>query len=248
MDGSSLSPAARIGLFCAVAAAHAGVLGVMASTVDTSGTLASGGAPVINLTLVPSPRMDGRNGAERTAGAVAAGVARTAPALTRPGSDDPEPLLRLQDDADSLPPSSPLRSPAPDAAPGATASRGAPVRTGETEADSRADHTEGGGARTFGAAAAPLEDRYGAEVIAWVERHKRSPGARLSGVAVLRFVLDRQGRLREATVVSADGDRRIGSIAVDALRSAEPFPRPPADTEWRTREFHVRLDYRPRPG
>jgi protein TonB len=243
MGGPSLSPAAKVALFCTVAVFHAGLLAAMASVVVTPAAPPSGGAPVVNLTLVPSPRMDGRNGAQRPAGQTRVGD-EVRPEPAAPDIRAPEVSRPAAVETVSSPTSPPAPRLAPMSGPGGR--QGDPIRTGDAHADGPTGRTEGGGAPTLGSAIQPMEDRYAAEVIAWVERHKRSPGGRLSGVAVLRFVLDRQGRLREAAVVSAEGDRRVGLIALDALESAEPFPRPPVDAAWRTREFHVRLDYRPR--
>ena len=109
-----------------------------------------------------------------------------------------------------------------------------PGAAGQGRNEAPAGQDEGGGGRVLGASAAPSEDQYAARVIAWVERRKGSPGGGVSGVVVLRFVLDRQGRLRDAALVSVQGDRRVGPIALDTLRAAQPFPRPAADTTWRT--------------
>lgn len=248
MGSPSLSPAAKASLFGAVAAAHVGLLAVMATPADRAGPPATGGAPVINLTLLPAPRMDGRDAEQRTADRP-----RPAPTFTAAPTSARTPDLQTREPPQAPPPETvgapSTARPRPRAAPGPIPGPPAPpggggLRGDETGANSRAGQTTGGGAPSLGAAVTPSEDRYAAQVIAWVERRKRDPGRRVSGVAVLRFVLDRQGQLRESAVVSTQGDRRVGSMALDSLRAAQPFPRPPTDTTWRTREFHVRLDYR----
>lgn len=253
MGSPSPSPAAKASLFGAVAAVHVGLLAMLAAPADRVGLPATGGAPVINLTLMPSPRMDGREAERRTADRSRAGSGYPPPSAPAPTLAPTPPGLgtagppRAPPTGDVAPfTTAQARSASPGPAPGSPAPPGGgEPRVGEAAIDSRAGQTPGGGAPSLGAAAAPSEDRYAAQVIAWVERRKRDPGGRVSGVAVLRFVLDRQGRLREATIVSAQGDRQVGPIALDTLRAAQPFPRPPTDAIWRTREFHVRLDYRP---
>jgi periplasmic protein TonB len=249
MGSPSLSPATKASLFGVLAVAHVGLLAVMAEPADHAGPRATGGAPVINLTLMPAPRMADRDADQRAA-------QKLQPLPTSIPASVPMPVIRT-----SEPPRGPLleivrvpstNQPSP-VVPGAVPDPQTPPGGGDPRVDeagllSRSGQTAGGGAPRLGAAAAPSEDRYAAQVIAWVERHKRDPGGRVSGVAVLRFVLDRQGRLREAAIVSTQGDRQVGPIALDTLRAAQPFPRPATDSNWRTREFHVRLDYRPEGG
>jgi len=244
--GSSMSRAARAWLLCGVVAVHGALLSGFVAA-NRPEAVVTGGAPVINVALIRSPRTDGRNSAEQTA-ARGAGVAQPTPPdrptprvqAPRPEAVPPPPAGMALASLEL--PASPAAGPAPtgpDQAPGSGSGRG------EDRVDSAAGRTSGGGAPTLGAAAALQEDRYAAEVIAWIERHKRNPGGRLSGVAVLRFVLDRQGRVRDVEVIEVEGDRRVGQAALDVVRAAEPFPRPPTSTRWRTREFRVRLDYRP---
>jgi len=80
-------------------------------------------------------------------------------------------------------------------------------------------------------------------VIAWLEQHKRHPGG-IAGRIVVRFTLDRRGRLLASSVVSGDGEKRLERAALSQLQEAAPFPRPPSDTSSGTRDFTVRLDFR----
>ncbi|WEK38489.1 MAG: TonB family protein [Candidatus Brevundimonas colombiensis] len=203
-----------------------------------------GGAPVVNLTLEPSPRFDDTSSA-------ASQVARPAPAASskRPApqpkprqpllhplapemvsvSPDPAPRYVAQ------PPTSSVASIAPDV----------PSLTWNSDiAPSRAGRTQGGGARTLGATATPDEDRYAARVIAWVEAHKGRAAGRSTGVATIRFVLNRRGGVDDSAVFATSGDPGLDALALDAIRNATPFPRAPRTADWRTRTFFVRIDYR----
>ncbi|WP_409020590.1 energy transducer TonB [Brevundimonas vesicularis] len=80
-------------------------------------------------------------------------------------------------------------------------------------------------------------------MIAWLERHKHHPGG-IAGRIVVRFTLDRRGRLLASSIVARESEKRLERIALSQLQEASPFPRPPSDAAWRTRSFVVRLDYR----
>lgn len=250
---SSLAPAAKAGIFAAVTAVQLAVV-VSVGLVRPSVPEVKGGAPVINLTLSPSVRFDGENGAQESDGQVAAnGAAMTARSVS--------PVVPRKTNLSLMPTETvvpPQRDPSVTVQPIALV----PVEKAEAAANGRqldgaaetgdqtaqSGVTAGGGARSLGGRAASLDDDYAVRVLAWVERHKGRPGGRLSGAATLRFVLDRHGRIRDAGLLVGSGDRRLDATALDALRAAEPFPRPPPNTTWRTREFRVRLDYRPREG
>lgn len=245
MSGTTLSARSRTVIFCFVATLQTGLIAVLAS-MPAEKFEAVGGAPVVNLVLAPSPRFDGSNAPEQsTAESKAIPPTASTPTMEPPKVRRPTPLMERVETLTV--PVSPLATLSGDLSRlDATVSSEIMQRRGDGEIDSRAGLTEGGGAPTRGAKAAPLDDIYEAQVIAWVERHKRSPGRRLSGVATVRFVLDRQGKLREAIVSGSSGDDRIDRLALDTLAMAQPFPRPPTHAVWRTREFNVRLDYRER--
>jgi periplasmic protein TonB len=203
-----------------------------------------GGAPVVNLTLEPSPRFNDMPSTDSQ-------VARRAPAASsnRPATvPKPRPpvLHPLAPETVSMSPDPTPRPLAPMltssvviAAPDAL---GLPPDAGI--APSRAARTHGGGASTLGATATPDEDRYAARVIAWVEAHKGRAAGRATGVATIRFVLDRRGRVNDSGVFATSGDPSLDALALDAIRNATPFPRAPATADWRTRTFLVRIDYR----
>jgi protein TonB len=117
------------------------------------------------------------------------------------------------------------------------------ANTGEASRASEAGPTEGGGAPVVGAAAASTPDAYEAAVLAWIERHKQHPGGP-AGVVTVRFTLDRRGALRASEVLTSSGMGSLDHAALSQLKVAAPFPRPAANTLWRTRDFVVRIDFR----
>lgn len=246
MRGQTLQIPLRGFVVLSVTAAHA-VLFLANLPPERPGQHADGGAPVVNLTLEPSPRFDDTS-------STAAQAATTVPTASanRPAPQPPRPrrtvLHPLAPDTVSVSPDPTPNSLAPmrtssvesavSAAPGLTSNTDVPP--------SRAGRTQGGGAGTLGATATPNEDRYAAEVIAWVEAHKGHAAGRATGVATIRFVLDRRGRVNDSAVFATSGDPSLDMLALDAIRNATPFPRAPATADWRTRTFLVRIDYRRR--
>lgn len=244
----------RMGVAIAVGAAHL-CLGV--GLLRHSPLLKDGGgAPVILVTLESVARFDGDDGAEdSTDGAVESGGGG-AEAPARPASA-PRPVDPIRDHAPDILPAGTIAEPAPRApVPSATtATSAASSAPGQGAGDggaggaagdrnSRAGRTGGGGALVLGAQAAPVEDRYGAEVIAWIERHKRHPGGGASGVVQVSFVLDRQGRLRRAGILGRSGSTTLDQTALSQLTAMQPFPKPPPGTRWARRDFAVAIDYR----
>lgn len=108
---------------------------------------------------------------------------------------------------------------------------------------SRAASDDRSGAPTQGAQGGPRDDIYEAQVIRWIDQHKRHPG-RLEGIVTLRFEVDRRGRIRDCIITRTSGDPRLDRIAQQQLKEAAPLPRPPSDTTWQTREISVSLDFR----
>jgi len=102
----------------------------------------------------------------------------------------------------------------------------------------------GGGAD--GAAA----DSYAARVAEWLERHKAFPGAlardRQDATVVVRFIVDGRGRAKEVQLVSTSGIEWLDLLALDQVRDASPFPRPPAGLDAAARSFEVPMRYRAR--
>lgn len=140
-------------------------------------------------------------------------------------------------------------SPAAQGEPGPT-----PARESGTAPMAETGVVSRGGARETPAQGAPAlvnirrgertgADTYDAQVIRWIERHKRHPG-RVNGLVTVKLTVDRRGRLLSSQVTHGSGDTALDRIAMDQLRAAAPFPRPSSDVVWRTREITVRLDYR----
>lgn len=99
------------------------------------------------------------------------------------------------------------------------------------------------GSENAGARNASLVDEYEATVIRWIERHKRHPG-QMQGIVTLAFSVDRRGRMRDCRIARSSGDTRLDQTALAQVNAAAPFPRPPRDVVWQTRQMQVRLDYR----
>jgi protein TonB len=244
MRGQTLQIPLRGFVVLSVTAAHAALF--LANLPPEHPVLQTqGGAPVVNLTLEPSPRFDDTSSAanQATAAAPAASSNRPAPRLPKPRLALAHPLAPETAPMSSEPTPRPL-------APILTSSvdSAAPAAPGLTSnadmAPSRAGLTQGGGASTLGATATPDEDRYAARVIAWVEAHKGRAAGRSTGVATIRFVLNRRGGVDESAVFATSGDPGLDALALDAIRNATPFPRAPRTADWRTRTFFVRIDYR----
>lgn len=207
-----------------------------------------GGAPVIQLTLAPRASFDGANAPRSATSSPAPAAPSTRQETARQPETDPAGAASLS-----------LRRPTPIAASAETLSiadrpaqasahpirqAGAGAASGQGGPASEAGLTEGGGASTVGAAAASDIDAYEAAVLAWIERHKRHPGGTV-GIVTVRFTLDRRGAIRASEVAASSGVERIDHAALAQLREAAPFPRPRPGTPWRTRDFTVRIDFRP---
>lgn len=70
--------------------------------------------------------------------------------------------------------------------------------------------------------------RYVSELRDWLERHKRYPRLaqlrRQEGTVVVRFVMDRDGRVVDARVAESSGHRSLDQEAVAMVRRAAPLP------------------------
>lgn len=243
MSGQTLQIPLRGFVVLSVTAAHAALfLANLPPEIPAPQT--EGGAPVVNLTLEPSPRFDDTPSTESQ-------VARRAPAAS---SNRPATVPKPRPPAlHPLAPETVSMSPAPPPQPlmqtlASSVESIAPAVPGLTLdqdiAPSRAGRTQGGGASTLGATATSDEDRYAARVIAWVEAHKGRAAGRATGVATIRFVLDRRGRVHDSAIFATSGDPGLDALALNAIRNATPFPRAPTTADWRTRTFFVRIDYR----
>ena len=93
-----------------------------------------------------------------------------------------------------------------------------------------------------------------AAVTAWnvtiakqIERHKGYPPSALprreSGVTQVAFAIDRDGRLIGSRIVHGSGHAALDQEAIDTLRRAQPFPRPPEGLPGETFEFTVPVKF-----
>ncbi|GLK47836.1 hypothetical protein GCM10017620_08090 [Brevundimonas intermedia] len=250
MPSEFASPLAKAATGLVVAVVQLGLLAGLAVDAVQPPAPDQGGAPVIELTLTPRAAFDSENGSADSTAAKAEAPAATARKTLTPSTAPMLPTPRV-----TPTPVFPLET-----TPVALASvASTPLATIQTEGtgrgeagaegarDSRRGMTGGGAAATSGANAGAQVDDYYAQVLRWVETHKRHPGG-VIGTVTVAFTLDRRGRVSNERVLTGSGRAALDAATLSQIRAAEPFPRPPADTTWRTREFRVRLDYRPREG
>lgn len=249
MPSEFVSPLAKAGTGAVVAVVQMGLLALLTLDAVRAPTPDQGGAPVIELTLTPRAAFDSENGSTDSTAAKAEDAAETARKPTlKPAPTALEARV------------TPIPLPVLEATPVALASvASTSLATIQTEGTSRAEAgtdgardsrrglTGGGAAATTGANAGAQVDDYYAQVLRWVETHKRHPGG-VTGMVTVAFTLDRRGRVSNARILTGSGRAALDAATLSQIRAAEPFPRPPAGTTWRTREFRVRLDYRPREG
>lgn len=246
-QSATAPPGGSVFAYALVAAAHVGGLALFG--LQPAPELIGGAAPVINLTLMPSPRFDSPtpSAAASKAERQAAGAAQPEPAdhprahltpavfpteLTAPLPVQPQPSEQARRPDDSR-----------TDAPGPPGSGRAGERGQVDVDDALAGATQGGGGRSLGAAAAADTDTYAAEVLAWIERRKRHPGG-ARGVVTVSFQLDRRGRVHRLRLVRSSGFRALDRSALDQIVATQPFPRPAPGARWSLRDFTVNIDYR----
>lgn len=92
------------------------------------------------------------------------------------------------------------------------------------------------------------EDAYARRVFAWISRHKGYPG-RLSregkeGTALVRLLIDENGGLETTELVRSSGHGALDTLALEQIRDARPYPRPPRGLSSARRRFVVPMTYR----
>jgi protein TonB len=107
----------------------------------------------------------------------------------------------------------------------------------------------GGGGQTSGSAqGGKSADRYYAELAAWLERHKRYPQRarqlRQEGVARVRFVIDRSGKVISHRIEKSSGHSALDEAASELLRRASPMPAIPPSIGQVRLEIVVPIAYR----
>ena len=101
------------------------------------------------------------------------------------------------------------------------------------------------------ALARPGDAAYLQTVFAWLEKHRQYPRrARLTnteGTVVLRFRIDRHGKLLGWSVVRGSGSPLLDKAVEDMITAADPLPRAPADfggPAARILEFTLPIEFR----
>jgi periplasmic protein TonB len=89
---------------------------------------------------------------------------------------------------------------------------------------------------------------YAGRVVAWLEHRKAFPSGlrreRGDFTVVVRFRIDDRGRATDIMLAATSGKHWLDLIALDQVRDASPFPRPPKDLDASARSFEVPLRYR----
>jgi protein TonB len=84
-------------------------------------------------------------------------------------------------------------------------------------------------------------------LLARVAAAKRYPAAakaaRLEGVVLLRFAMDRDGNLQNPRIEKSSGHAALDGEALAALRRAAPLPRPPLEVAGEWLDLIVPVDF-----
>ncbi|MFD1378989.1 energy transducer TonB [Fodinicurvata halophila] len=101
---------------------------------------------------------------------------------------------------------------------------------------------------TGDAEAADALQRYLGELSLWLERHKDYPRAarqrRQEGTAILRFVIDREGRVLDYSIEQSAGHSLLDREVEAMIERARPLPEPPDEIQRTRLEFRVPLAFR----
>lgn len=97
------------------------------------------------------------------------------------------------------------------------------------------------------AASAASARSWEGEVLAHLERRKRYPtearSRRLEGVALVRFTMNRQGRVQSVTLAQSSGHAVLDREALGLLQRAQPLPPPPAEIVGETLTLTVPVEF-----
>lgn len=111
--------------------------------------------------------------------------------------------------------------------------------------------TEKGTGRNAAAAVEPVSASrgamvdYGAQVWAWIGRHKPEKVVG-GGQATVKLTLGTAGEVLDASILTSSGDAALDRAALAAVRKASPFPTPPPGLSAEDRVFSVPFLFRPR--
>jgi len=90
-------------------------------------------------------------------------------------------------------------------------------------------------------------DSYFGRLLAQLNRYKRYPqaarAARVTGVVMLHFVMDAQGRVLSYEIAKSSGRAALDQEALDLIQRAQPLPPLPADFPTRTLDAVVPIEF-----
>ncbi|NUB06935.1 TonB family protein [Azospirillum sp. Vi22] len=127
--------------------------------------------------------------------------------------------------------------PKPQAAPGPS-----PSPTPSTETGT--GHASAAASEPVSASRGAMVD-YGAQVWAWIGRHKPEKVVG-GGQATVKLTLGTAGEVLDAAILTSSGDAALDRAALAAVRKASPFPTPPPGLTAEDRVFSVPFLFRPR--
>jgi protein TonB len=85
------------------------------------------------------------------------------------------------------------------------------------------------------------------EIAMQFDRHKAYPRIarerRETGIALLDFTIDRQGRVVSSAIIKSSGSEALDSETLATLHRAQPFRAPPADADGVTFEFRLPVKF-----
>ncbi|CAO3458726.1 hypothetical protein [Azospirillum argentinense] len=147
------------------------------------------------------------------------------------------------------PPPKPLPKPLPKPKPPAKAALKPQVAPGPSP--SATPSAETGTGREAATASEPVSASrgavvdYGAQVWAWIGRHKPEKVVG-GGQATVKLTLGAAGEVLDASILTSSGDAALDRAALAAVRKASPFPTPPPGLTAEDRVFSVPFLFRPR--
>ena len=93
----------------------------------------------------------------------------------------------------------------------------------------------------------PNSIRYDAILRAHLMKSKRYPRSlkmkRKEGTVEVAFTINQKGELLKTKIVKRTGDKAFNQAIKRLFKRAKPFPRPPADVNWTTREYQLHFNY-----
>jgi len=93
----------------------------------------------------------------------------------------------------------------------------------------------------------PNSIRYDAVLRAHLMKSKRYPRSlkmkRKEGTVEVAFTINQKGELLKTKIVKRTGDKAFNQAIKRLFKRAKPFPSPPADVNWTTREYQLLFNY-----